>query len=75
MAYAHDVHTARGPNILQRIGAGFASMLESLMHAGQANECRLEAERLAGLSDAQLAKMGLERDQIMYHAFRRYMYI
>jgi uncharacterized protein YjiS (DUF1127 family) len=75
MAYTHDGHTAHGPNILRRIGVGFVKMLEAMMKGGQANQCRLEAERLSGFSDAQLAKLGIERDQIMYHAYRRYMYI
>lgn len=75
MAYAHDVHTTHGPSLLQRIGAGFLRWLEASMNASQANRCRLEAERLERLSDAELAALGLQRDQIMMHAFQRYMYL
>ena len=75
MAYAHDIHTAHGPSLLQRIGAGFVNWLEAVMDNSQANRCRLEAERLEALSDAQLAEIGLDRADIMMHAFRRYMYL
>ena len=75
MAYAHDVHTTHGPSLLKRIGASLLQMLEALMNASQANRCRLEAERLERLSDDELAQMGLEREQIVMHVFKRYMYM
>jgi len=75
MAYAHDVPRVHGPSLLQRIGNGFVKWLEAVMEASQANRCRLEAERLELLSDDDLAKMGLRRDQIMLHAFQRFLYL
>jgi hypothetical protein len=35
--------------------------------------CAREAERLFGLSDAELAKLGLRRDEIVQHAFATYV--
>lgn len=35
--------------------------------------CAREAERLFGLSDAELAKLGLRRDAIVQHAFSTYI--
>lgn len=34
--------------------------------------CAREAERLSGMSDAQLARRGIKRDEIVRHAFRPY---
>lgn len=32
------------------------------------------AARLNAMTDAELAELGMTRDEICYHAFRRYMY-
>jgi hypothetical protein len=50
----------------RRFGAAVAANSEAM-------RCSREAERLFGLSDAELAKLGLTRDRIVHHAFRRYL--
>ena len=44
-----------------------------LVTASRAAQCAREAERLFGLSDAELARQGLRRDQIVQHAFKTYV--
>jgi uncharacterized protein YjiS (DUF1127 family) len=78
MAYApaaRDLTAAHAPSLPRRAGARILSWLEAVMNASQPNRCRLEALRLEALSDAQLAEIGLSRDKIMSHAFRRYLYL
>jgi hypothetical protein len=53
----------------------FRAIGETLIGASTAARCAREAERLFELSDAELARLGLTRDQIVHHAFRRYMTI
>lgn len=42
----------------------------ALTHSAGAR-CAREAERLSALSDAELARIGLRREDIVRHAFRR----
>lgn len=58
-----------GQRIVAFLAAAGAVMADSTHGA----RCAREAERLFGLSDAELAKRGLTRDGIVAHAFRRYM--
>lgn len=65
-------YTARSTGLFDRILVALSNFGERY---ATANRCRLEAERLALLSDAQLAEMGLKRDEIVTYAFRRYLYL
>lgn len=73
MAYTAHVGVADG--FSARLGRFFTRMIELGERMSSANRCRLEAERLSALSDAELAQIGLKRDEIMHHAFRRYLYL
>jgi hypothetical protein len=56
------------------IGAGFAAVMRFLCDISNARRCALELERLTSLSDAQLERRGLKRDEIVHHVFRNYMH-
>ena len=62
---------------LAGLGQGAARWLtafgEALVAASHAGQCMREVERLQGLSDRELADMGLARDEIVGHVFRRYI--
>ena len=70
----------RGPGkaVLARIGAGigagFAAVVRFLRDVSNARRFALEAERLTALSDAELARLGLRRDQIVRYVFRNTMH-
>lgn len=49
--------------VLRRIGDGMVRYMELQSRAGQ-------LQRLQSMSDAELARMGLRRDQIVGHVFR-----
>jgi hypothetical protein len=59
---------------LARIRAGFGEVMAFFHTLSNAHECSLEAQRLMALSDAELARHGLRRDQVVQHAFRRIMH-
>lgn len=68
MAYAthSDVSTglrAQLDRFFASLGQGFNAYLEARSRSE-------EIERLNALSDAQLARMGLTRNEIVYHVFR-----
>jgi hypothetical protein len=54
------------------LGARLKSVLAAIAGASQLAKCAREAEVLARLSDAELARRGLTRDRIIEHAFRHY---
>jgi hypothetical protein len=56
------------------IGAGFAAAMRFLCDLSNARQCALEVERLMALSDAELARRGLKRDEIVRYVFRNYMH-
>lgn len=64
---------AQGP-VLGRIGAGFAAVMRFLCTLSNARRCAFEAERLMALSDAELKRRGLRRDEIVAYAFRNHMH-
>lgn len=57
-----------------RLGAGFAQLMAFFYAISSAHRCSLEAQRLMALSDAELARHGLKRDEIVQHAFRSVMH-
>ena len=60
--------------ISQRAGAFLRGVAERIAETSDLARCAHEAERLSALSDAELARRGIDREQIIQHAFRRYMY-
>jgi hypothetical protein len=68
--------TARsGPirSVLAGLGAGLERWMEAAASYSMAARCARHAEHLLSLSDEELARRGLTRDQILHHAFRPYM--
>jgi hypothetical protein len=67
-----------GKSVLARIGtataAGFAAVMRFLCDLSEARRCALELQRLTALSDAELARRGLRRDQIVHYVFRNPMH-
>jgi len=56
-------------DILSRVGAGFAAVGRAIVY-NRGMEARLdEVRRLQALSDEELAKRGIARDDIMRHVF------
>ena len=69
---AHITHSApahgRFGNILAHIGAALTTITES-------NHRVQQAQRLHQMSDAELAELGLKREEIAHHVFRDLFYI
>jgi len=61
--------------IFAGVGTAITAIGETIANASQAARCAREAERLFALSDLELARRGLARDQIIQHAFRRYLHL
>ena len=59
----------------RRVGALLRGVAETIVDASHAARCANEAERLFRMSDAELARRGLKRDQIIRHAFRSYIHL
>jgi len=63
----------------QNEGSGLRRVLRAigkvLVDTSTVARCAREAERLSALSDAELAGMGLTRDRVVQHAFRRYIHM
>lgn len=53
----------------------FARIGDALMRLAEAQARTAEVERLGAKSDAELARMGLEREDIVHHVFRDILYI
>lgn len=51
-------------------GRVLVNVVAATSHAAR---CAREAERLLAMSDSELAKLGLRRDQIVQYAFQPYM--
>lgn len=58
------------PEIRQRIDAAFARLGQGVNAYVEARSRRDRIEALEAKSDADLARMGLTRDQIVAHVFR-----
>jgi hypothetical protein len=57
------------------VAALFTRVLEALVSISETNHRVAEVERLQALSDAELAKRGLRREDIARHVFRDLFYI
>lgn len=66
---------AAAPSLGGRIVSAVIRFADHVATRSQANRCRAEAERLAALSDEELNQIGLAREDIVGHAFRRYLYM
>ncbi|CUH75129.1 DUF1127 domain-containing protein [Tropicibacter naphthalenivorans] len=69
-----NVHTAIAP-IGNPIAHFFEWVFQGLVRIGEANSRMQKVERLQALSDDQLAKMGLKRENIVQHVFGDIMYV
>lgn len=68
-------NTVSGKSIWSGIGA-FFSAIGAAMVATSSNNARLQkVERLQDKSDAELAEMGIKRDDIVHYVFRDLYYI
>jgi hypothetical protein len=59
--------------LLAGLGAWLKAVFAAIADASQVARCAREAEALARLSDAELARRGLTRDTIVQYAFRHYL--
>jgi hypothetical protein len=66
-----DTHRTAGT--LAAIGEFFARIVDALVAASAAGRCAHEVERLMAMSDAELARRGIKREDIVRHAFARYL--
>lgn len=75
MAHVYDtISRTQNAEVFQPLAAAgrwFYGVLEGLAKYSTGYKCAKEAARLSALSDEQLAKLGLERDEIVTFAFRR----
>ena len=67
MASITDINVERPSNLLVRIANG---AFEWLIRLGEAGARTKELEHFNSMSDAQLAELGLRREQIVQHVFR-----
>jgi hypothetical protein len=63
-----------GRAALVRIGAGFAAVMRFLCDLSAARRCALEAEALMAQSDAELARRGIRRGEIVSYVLRNHMH-
>lgn len=53
--------------------AALESIIRFMAETSQAMDCAREAERLSRLSDAELYRLGVKRDEVIQHAFRGFL--
>ncbi len=70
---------AATPTLAQRTLTATGSTLRSifffLMHNSRGARSAREAERLSAMSDEDLARLGIRRDEILYRAFGPLIYL
>ena len=57
-----------------RIGAGFAAVMRFLCDLSAARRCAIEVEQLMAQSDAELARRGIRRGEIVSYVLRKHMH-
>ena len=76
---AHPAHTFSLTDNLRRAGAGlrrfFAGIGHGIMTGSTAHHRYEQVQRLQAKSDAELADLGLKRDEIVHHVFKDLYYI
>lgn len=70
-SHSHSHAAPRAQGFFSRLGARLGRWMEDI---AVANARVRQVERLNAMSDEQLAKRGLTRDQIVHHVFRDVMY-
>lgn len=60
--------------MLNTVGGSFSKLSEFLMVNSTGYRCLETANRLNALSDADLARRGIKRDDIVRHAFQGFMH-
>ena len=53
--------------------AALESIITFLSQTSQAMDCARDAERLLRLSDVELYRLGVKRDEVIQHAFRGFL--
>ena len=71
---APDIQFTR-PGLMARVGAGFGRVLAALVAMAEANPRMKAVNRLAAMSDEELAARGLKREDIVRHVFNDIYYI
>lgn len=66
-------HEAPRSSVLEKIGNGFSAFLRWYEAHSDLGRCAAYASKLNKLSDEELAKLGIKRNQIVNHAFSRYI--
>ncbi len=62
------------PSLLARVGNALTKLMVTMAEASHAGKCAALAQRLHAMSDEELEKVGISRDEIVHFAFRRYLY-
>lgn len=60
---------------LATMGGMFASIGTALVNAGEASARTQQIEALQAKSDEELARLGIKRDEIVYHVFKEFMFL
>lgn len=74
MAYT-TVHTGAGSALLQTLSAPFIALGNAMIRLGESNSRTKQVAFLQSLSDADLAKRGISRDQIAHYVFKDVYYV
>ncbi len=75
MAFFSDTHAPATAGIWSRIGDFLASLGQAVFTARAAEARVQEMERLMAKSDADLAELGLRREDIARHVFRGVLHL
>ena len=75
MAFYSDTHSSAATGILTRVGEILAGFGRAVFTARAAEARVHEMERLMAKSDAELAELGLRREDIARHVFRDILHI
>ena len=69
MAHTQTNSTFSGSDLLGKLFVPFAALWRGMIAVAQANSRVKEIEALSKLSDKQLAKRGIRREDIVHHVF------
>ncbi len=72
MASIDYAHSTRSVSLLSRIGSSLKSAMTAYVEARSRSD---QISRLNAKTDAELARMGLKRDDIVRYVFRDTLYI
>jgi uncharacterized protein YjiS (DUF1127 family) len=63
------------PSLRETFATALTRLIDRIWENSEMRRAAAAADRLGKCSDAQLAELGIQRDQIYYHAFSRYFYV